>query len=735
MRSFWCSAAATWMIVAAGTERSLAQTADADATGLQEIIVTAQKRPENVNAVPIVMTVLGNDDLIQTGVDSTQELEWDTPGLVFGNTNGFGQPYIRGIGTDLLSPGQDSPVGFYLDGVYIPLNSSLLQQFGDISRIEVLKGPQGTLYGRNTTGGAVNIITRDPQQAFSADAMVSAGNLGYAKATTYVTGGLTPDLSANFAGVYTIHNGYFDVLNTGGHLDNLDQFGLRGKLKYQIGDDWEVLFGGDYEHKNDSSDTVYSALLGSDVPLPPGVSPAPFRTRDLYTVLDPPPSRTATDFGSNLTAHGQLGFADFTSISGFREDYVTSLSDGSETLLPLLSYQSYEGEQQFTQEMQLASSDAGPLQWIGGLYLLKGNAYEGPLNVWANVPNSQPTNAALLDGRTRISSYAVYGQAGYELAYGFKLIAGFRTSYEQRKLTGQTSFGTDLLDPAVRAEMHLPPLDASKSWTTTKPKATVQWQDAGQLIYASYSTAFKAGSYNLISVTSPGPLDPENIKAYEVGGKHDLPFLNHGHLDWAVFYYSYSNIQVAIQDPGIGGIAASENAASSISRGVDLNLEAPIARTLSATIGMEYLDARYESFANAQVPNIVDGELATATPIGYQKSVDASGNRAERSPLLTSTAQLRWSVPMGTGHVATTATYYHNSGFFFDPGDETQQKAYNLVNFRIQYAAQGGRWSVAAWVDNAFNATVLGGVAASPYVLGGFYNDPRLFGLSASVHY
>ena len=105
---------------------------------------------------------------------------------------------------------------------------------------------------------------------------MSAGNLGYAKASTYVTGGLSNDLSANFAGVYTIHNGFFDVLNTGGRLDNLDQYGLRGKIRYQINDSWEVLFGGDYENKNDSSDTVYTALLGSDA-LPPG-SRAPFRS-------------------------------------------------------------------------------------------------------------------------------------------------------------------------------------------------------------------------------------------------------------------------------------------------------------------------------------------------------------------------------------------------------------------------------------------------------------------------
>ena len=225
MRSLLLRALVSLFIIAAGVDASVAQMADSGTSNLQEIIVTAQKRPENVYTVPIAITVLTNQDLIQARIDTTQQLEWVTPGLVFGNTNGFAQPYIRGIGTDLISPGQDSPVGFYLDGVYLPFTSSLLQQFGDISRIEVLKGPQGTLYGRNTTGGAVNIITRDPEQTFSTDASVSAGNLGYAKAVAYVTGGLTNELSANFAGVYTIHNGFGNVLNTGERVDDLDQFG------------------------------------------------------------------------------------------------------------------------------------------------------------------------------------------------------------------------------------------------------------------------------------------------------------------------------------------------------------------------------------------------------------------------------------------------------------------------------------------------------------------------------
>jgi len=719
------------IVVRVGVNTALAQTVDTSGTALAEVVVTAQKRVEDASTVPIVISVLSNQDLIEGGINSTQDLEWAVPGLVFGNTNGFAEAYLRGIGSDLITPGQDSPIGFYLDGVYLALTTDLIQEFDDISRIEVLKGPQGTLYGRNTTGGAVNIITRDPQQDFSADASVSAGDRGYAKAVTYVTGGLTDALSANFSGVYTTHNGFVDVVNTGEHLDNLDQFGLRGKIKYVIDPRWDIIWGADYLEKHDTSDTVYTALVGSTTPLPPGVGPA-FQPYTTYTNLDPPPHRYATDFGSNMTVHGQMDWANFTSITAFRDDSFTSLSDGDATTLSLLAYASIEGEQQFTQEFQLASTGYSPLQWLGGLYFLKATVFDGPVAVWSGIPVTETPNGAYLTGRGRITSYAGYGQASYDLPYGFELVGGVRTTDEQHTLIQQTDFKTNLLDPAVRAADGFPPVDTSKTWTSTDPKATLQWENPGQLLYASYSTGFKAGSYNLISPGVPGPLHPEKIKAFEVGGKHDLPFLNQAKVDWAVFYYRYTNIQLAVQDPATQGQDASQNAASSINKGVDLDLTAPIVRNLTAKVGMEYLEARYESYPDAAVYNIVDGLLDSAA---YTKSVDASGNRMERAPLLTTTAQLQWLVPLPTGSVATTASYYHNSGFYLDAGDEFQQRAYNLVNLRLEYAAPNNLWTVAAWIDNAFGATVIGGLGVSPYVAGAFYNDPRLYGLSASVHF
>jgi len=190
-------------------------------------------------------------------------------------------------------------------------------------------------------------------------------------------GGLTDELSANFAGVYTIHNGLGNVLNNGEHVDDLNQFGLRSKIKYEINDSWDVLIGGDYVHRNDTSDCVCSALLGSDISQPPGVGPT-FRPRDTYTDVDPPPYQIATDYGASLTVHGRMSWADFTAITGFRDDYLVSVSDGDLTSLSVLAYQSSEGEQQFTQEFQLASYGSSPLQWLGGLYFLKANAFDGP---------------------------------------------------------------------------------------------------------------------------------------------------------------------------------------------------------------------------------------------------------------------------------------------------------------------------------------------------------------------
>jgi iron complex outermembrane receptor protein len=731
MRKVACGALGALILATLGAGPVRAQTADPGNTALPEVLVTAQKRAEEVSTVPIVISVLSNQELIQEGINSTQDLEWAVPGLVFGNTNGFAEPYLRGIGTDLITPGQESPIGFYLDGVYLPLPTDLIQQFDELSRIEVLKGPQGTLYGRNTTGGAVNILTRDPQQDFSADASVSAGDRGYVKATTYVTGGLTDALSANFSGVYTAHNGFVDVVNTGEHLDNLDQFGVRGKILYTLNERWSVLWGADYLEKHDTSDTVYTALVGSNTPLPPGVGPA-FQPYTTYTNLNPAPHRYSSDFGSNLTVRGQLDWANFTSITAFRDDSFTSISDGDETTLPLLAYASIEGEQQFTQEFQLASAGSSPLQWLAGLYFLRATVFDGPVAVWSGIPVSDTPNAADLTGRGRITSYAGYGQVSYELAYGFKLIGGLRTTDEQRTLTQQTDFTSNFLDPAVRLAAGFPAVDTSKTWTSTDPKATLQWETMGQLVYASYSTGFKAGSYNLISPGVPGPLDPEEIKAFEVGGKHELPFLNQAKLNWALFYYRYTNIQLAVQDPATQGQDASQNAASSINKGVDLDLAVPVIRNLTAKFGMEYLEARYESYPDAAVYNVVDGELDTAA---YTKSVDASGNRMERAPLFTSTAQLQWRVPLPSGELSSSVLYYHNSGFYLDAGDEFQQKAYNLANLRVEYAAPNRRWTVAAWIDNAFNATVIGGLGVSPYVAGAFYNDPRLYGLSASVHY
>ncbi|HLY59017.1 MAG TPA: TonB-dependent receptor [Stellaceae bacterium] len=724
---------------------ALADTAPAATTAagqLEEITVTAEKRAENINDVPISITALSPGQLASSVVLSTQQLEIVTPGLVFGDTNGFAQPYLRGIGTDLISPGQESPVAFYLDGVYLPFSSSLLQEFGDIERVEVLKGPQGTLYGRNTTAGAVNIITKDPGPGFTESASLSYGSYNYVKGVGYVAGGLTEQISASLSVIGVHRDGLFKILNTGDDADTLDEKGLRGKVKFAPNADWSFVVSGDWLEKDDSSGGVFTEIVGNNIPglSSPATGPTstPFKT---YTDLTPEPHRLGHDWGFNLTSRGHFDWADLTAITGYRRDTMFSSADGDNTALPLLAFASDLGSKSFTQELQLASNDqSSRLQWLAGLYYLNGSATFGPVDVWAGTPITAAP-AEIIYGASDIENYSAFGQASYAITDTLKAIAGLRYSFERRTFdtqdltVGGVTYHILDLPSFVRPAFGAPANeDPDKSFASIDPKITLQYQSDGQMLYGSYSTAFKAGSYNLISISSPGPLNPERMRAFEVGGKHTLPFLNDAHLDWAFFDYRYRNIQVNIQDPGVGGIVAAQNAAVVDDRGVDIDFTIPISPNLRATIGAEYLDAHYTSFPNASVFNVVNGQLQTLTT-GATISQNVAGRLAERAPRLTDTVALQWRLPTQWGDFRSTASWYHNSGFFFDPGNVVKQRAYDLVNLNIEFAPQDQNWTVALWANNLTDATVIQGINQTPYGIGAEYDAPRMIGFTISEQF
>ena len=694
-----------------------------------EIIVTAQKRAESVNRVPIAISVLSPAKLIASGITSTQKIEIATPGLVFGNTNGFAQIYVRGIGTDLIVPGQEAPVAFYLDGVYLPFQASQLQELGDVERIEVLKGPQGTLYGRNTTGGAINIISREPTQDLMVQARGTIGTRGTRKGVAYVTGGLTDGIAVSVSGLISRRHGIVDNLTTGGRVDNERQEAIRGKIRFDAGGPLTATFSADYGHRSDSSGGGFTAIVRSNVPLPPGFGPS---VTPRVTFTDANPFRRQTNWGLNGTIQYDLGPAVLKSITGYRHDNLRSQADGDSTSLPLLSFFSYFGNRSFTQELQLTSVDTGPLNYIVGGFFLDGKVFADPVNVFAGIPNTGAPNT-VISGRSSIRSYAAYAQLSYELSDYLKLTGGLRYSYERRKLTAQTLLGIDVLPDATRVAFGLPLFDPRDTTDSVDPKVTVQYDRDGQLLYATFSKGFKSGSYNLYSVGDPGPLRPEKITAYEIGGKHRLT-ASGIQFNWAGFYYDYKDIQVAIKDPVVGGLGRTTNAASLRDKGVDVDLSVPLNRNLRFTVGAEYLDAKYNDFPNAAVFNIVNGVLDTVGT-GDTTSADATGNRAVRAPKLTLTGSIDLRVPAEFGNVDFSITGYHNSGFYFDPGNRVRQPSFQLVNTSIRFSLPDNRVGISFFVNNLTKETVIQGINQTPYGVFGQYNDPRIFGTTISVQF
>src|SRR5487761_422388 len=333
---------------------------------LQEVVVTAQKRSENVQKVPVTVDVLSSAQIQQQGITSAPELVKSVPGLIFQYLNGQADPYIRGMGSEQTNLTQESSVGVYVDGVYQAGTTSSLTQFADVDRIEVLKGPQGTLFGRNTTGGAINIITRDPQPGFQGSVDASGGTWGTTRFRSYVTGG-SETVSASLATVYAYHSGYVHNLYDNTWLNNLNTAAVRGKLLAHFSENWSATLAVGYSENHDTSNLAYVYYNDNAQPLNLGgrISTSPHAT---YNDQGSQERRIVQDYGTSITVKGRFADATFVSISAFGRDKDKSAEDTDASDINEGVLWADQMLRSFSQEFQLISPNSDRLRWIGGLY-------------------------------------------------------------------------------------------------------------------------------------------------------------------------------------------------------------------------------------------------------------------------------------------------------------------------------------------------------------------------------
>ena len=693
-----------------------AQAAPAPDTGIPDIIVQAQRRNESLQSVPIAITVLSSADLAKSGATDIQDLNRMAPGLSVQPTTGFLLPRIRGVGTTIVGPGLENSVAVYIDGVYFASSPSSLMGLNNIAQVAVLKGPQGTLFGRNATGGLIQITTRDPSHQASGDLEVGYGNYDTFTGSAYLTGGLSNTLAADLAvRVSTQGDGYGTNLVTGSDVyrTKLD-LSLRSKWLFEPGPNTTIRLTGDYSRRKGSMGSTSRAAPGTVPLFGPNFNGSPW---DINADYDPHDSYEGG--GVSLAIDQRLGWAKLSSITAYRRSaFLTGFdADGTATFGQIIDGINLT-EKQFSQELQLQSDGTSKVQWVGGLYYFQSNDRNDPANLLFNPLIFPIQSSSNLSGQ-KVRAFAAYAQATVEIADRTHLTLGGRYTSERHSMDSTTY-------TVLANGFALPPdvaPNASKTWSKPTWRVALDHQFAdGTLLYASYNRGFKSGGFNAARPQDPA-FDPEVLDAYEVGIKSELAD-HRVRLNIAGFYYNYRNIQVGFYSQGQIGYY---NGAGAEVYGVDADLQAVITPRLSLNAGVSLLHDRFTSFPNAlfQNQNPFGGTIASVQ--------SAAGNRLPLTPDATFNVGLSYRIVAASGTWEINGQYYYNDGYFSQPDNLLRQGSYSNLGGSLGWTSPDKHYRVSVWGKNLTNKAVAVAILSSDIGSLASYAPPRTFGVTLGV--
>jgi len=691
----------------------LAQTAAAGPAsggdpGVGAVVVTAARREMNVQKVPSQISVLTGRQLTVAGVNSTQDLQTQTPGLVISANSIQGEAYIRGIGTDIASIAADPSVAILVDGVYMPRLSTALQDLYDVERVEIVKGPQGTLYGRNATGGVINIISQPPSDVFTAQADALFGNYDQQRYRFNVSGPLGDGVTARLSVLRDSNDGYVYDLYTGQRLDKTDDTAVRATVRYNPAGPLDITLSGNYSDDGGSPNTV-TRVLSNDAPalfFGGTVAPNPY---DTYS--NSPDSSKNVQGGGLAKIIYDFPLAKVTSLSAINTSRATVALDDDGTQADFLNTDAAQNSTSYSEDLQLTSHPGGRLDWIGGFYYLHEDANSDYL-VTAPIAGLSINPIAT----EKTDAYAVYGEGTLHLGDKVQLTAGLRYSDEHKD--------TSLVEYMNGAEAGS--FVGGRSWDAYTPKFSVQvFPTESLMLYASVTRGFKSGGFNSTALQNPQAFDPEYVWSYEGGFKST--FFDHRLLFNAdAFYYDYTNLQVNVFNSS--SVVTIENAARATIEGLELEGQLIPVRGLTLSAQAAFLDPKYGQYISANPDNPAVGPI------------NLSGNTMERAPKFSSTISAEYAAELGaTGTLTGRVEYAYRSRVFFSPYDliGVSQSGYGLWNARLTYAPQGDRWHVALFAKNIGNVVYYQEVDRAAGLSGtvGYLGTPRTFGIEIGARY
>lgn len=695
---------------------------------IEEVLVTAQKRAERNVDVPISIDTATGEELERAGIGDVQDLGQTVPGLRLDLSGGFSQPTIRGVGSSVAGPGLSASVATYVDGIYRASALTSAFEMADIESVQVLKGPQGTLFGRNATGGAILITTREPTYDPNAEVKLSYARFNDIRATFSGSRGVSERVALGVSAYYHESDGFVENKANGREVDTKDNWGGRVKGLFDLSDSLSVLLSYSHTERDDGSPNSLNAYEGRALVNNPDAPTAAFPDAPTVSELNggqPYTGPVYTKRGS-VFSDADLGFTaetddvtlkvemDFdtvvlTSYTGYHDETVVYRQDYDVSDLPIFhGHFQVEGES-FSQEVNLTSTGPGRLQWVAGLYYFEDdtqfpffNAVQGGLSIPKAFSNGQKTEAK-----------AVFVDGSYDLSDLWTLTLGAR--YSEDTMTVNFESGPS----------GIPYTEAEETFEDFSPRAVLRYSlDEDSSIYASMTKGYKSGVFNAAGFSTT-PVDPEEILAYEVGYKTQRDNWN---ADLAAFYYDYSELQVnRFVDAG----SVLVNAAEATISGLDAQLGYAFSTALRADLSVAYTQSEYDEFPNAPA------YIGTGNPGDPYTTadVDASGNDLLRTPELTANLSLNYEQPVANGLMNLNASYYYSSKFYFDAANDTHQDAYGLLNLRAAWTPASDAYTVALFVNNATDEEYLVQVLGQSAAMLQQYGAPSSYGASVTFRF
>lgn len=633
---------------------------------IEEILVTAQKREESLQNVPIVVQVMSEAALQRAGVK-----DFGTINKVASNiqvVQGPGAPVIaiRGIRANAPGAASESPTAVHLNGNYISQAVSLTGMFFDLERVEVLAGPQGTLFGRNAAAGVINVITRKPQPLFEAGAELEVGTSDLRRATAVLNVPAGDTVAWRLAGQSLMRDGYFR-----NGLDDADEQSLRLGVSWRSSDTARWLFTGDYSRNNPkgSSDNLIAAgVPGNDLAVPP--------LRDnsaLYGSADRA-GKNQEFWGAALEYEQDLGFATFTAQGSHRNvsqwDRVYSVQNLTNPT---------EFGHSTTAELRLTSPSGGEIEYVGGLYLFHESKYGGTGAFASQSSDDLPFQIQILGQAT--DAGAAFGQATYSPTEALHLTLGARYNYDHKR-------SSSLVRAPPDSAYYEPP--EADHWNHITYKGSVSYDVSPRnMLFASVATGYKSGSFAF----GPTPrVDPQDVFAVEVGSKNR--FLDDRlQVNVNAYYTDYESLEQAYTTPIAGTtlfMVAVTNTDGALMRGVDLDADWAATAQDRFRTRVNYLNARYRAF--------------DLRPLG---GLDYSGRQmANTTPWALNLGYTRtWQGLDGSLDFSIDAQYRASRGIsaignYDSVGEPYEQPAYTLLDVGLRYAPAGKRWRLGAYANN-----------------------------------